>query len=101
METHFIERFKDDLFVDPTNSVLAKEAFDGATFSARLAAACVIEKEHSAWKHNLPGKTERPSSIVCQILNALLIIMLANMFRGQRLNLHMVLFSPFQSPSLC
>ncbi|XP_015892065.2 methylcrotonoyl-CoA carboxylase subunit alpha, mitochondrial isoform X2 [Ziziphus jujuba] len=55
VETHFIERFKDDLFVDPSNSISAKEAFDAARFSAGLVAACVIEKEHSAWKDNLPA----------------------------------------------
>lgn len=60
METHFIERFKDDLFVDPSNSISAKEAFDAARFSAGLVAACVIEKEHSAWKDNLPGKLNVP-----------------------------------------
>ncbi|KAF3436262.1 hypothetical protein FNV43_RR23354 [Rhamnella rubrinervis] len=55
VETHFIERFKDDLFVNPANSVVAEEAFNAARFSARLVAACIIEKEHSAWKENLSG----------------------------------------------
>ncbi|GMN48839.1 hypothetical protein TIFTF001_018013 [Ficus carica] len=55
VETHFIEHFKDELFVDPNNSVLAKEAYDAARFSAALVAACVIEKEHSAGKENLRG----------------------------------------------
>lgn len=56
VETHFIEHFKDDLFVDPNNSVLAKEAHDAARFSATLVAACIIEKEHSTQKENLPGR---------------------------------------------
>ncbi|XP_024025268.1 methylcrotonoyl-CoA carboxylase subunit alpha, mitochondrial [Morus notabilis] len=55
VETHFIEHFKDDLFIDPDNLVLEKEAYDAARFSAALAAACVIEKEHSARKENIPG----------------------------------------------
>ena len=65
METHFIERFKDDLFVEPANSVVAEEAFDAARFSARLVAACIIEKEHSAWKENFPGKIEGPNPELC------------------------------------
>lgn len=56
VETHFIEHFKDELFVDPNNSVLAKEAYDTAKFSAAMVAACVIEKEHSAGKENLRGR---------------------------------------------
>lgn len=56
METHFIEHFKDDLFVDPDNLGLEKESYDAARFSAALAAACVIEKEHSARKENIPGR---------------------------------------------
>ncbi|KAL5561726.1 hypothetical protein UlMin_031473 [Ulmus minor] len=55
VETHFIEHFKDDLFADPSNSVSAKKAYDDAKFSATLAAACVIEKEHLTLKEKLPG----------------------------------------------
>ncbi|PON94953.1 Pyruvate carboxylase [Trema orientale] len=55
VETHFIEHYKDDLFVDPSNSVLAKEAYDAARFSATLVAACIIKKEHSTLKENIPG----------------------------------------------
>lgn len=55
METHFIEQFKDDLFVFPTNSVSAKEEYDAARLSATLAAACVISREHSLLQENLPG----------------------------------------------
>lgn len=65
METHFIERFKDDLFVDPANPVVAEEAFGAARFSGRLVAACVLEKEHSAWKGNLPVRIESPNPEFC------------------------------------
>ncbi|KAK9281063.1 hypothetical protein L1049_003956 [Liquidambar formosana] len=55
VETHFIEHFKEDLLVDPSNSVLAKEAYAAARLSATLVAACVCEKEHSSLKESLPG----------------------------------------------
>ncbi|XP_022150199.1 methylcrotonoyl-CoA carboxylase subunit alpha, mitochondrial isoform X2 [Momordica charantia] len=47
VETHFIERYKDDLFVDPSNFVMAKEAYETARLNARLAAACILHLEHS------------------------------------------------------
>lgn len=50
VETHFIENHKDDLFIDPNNSLLAKEAYSSARFSAGLAAACLCEKERSFLK---------------------------------------------------
>ncbi|GAV78385.1 CPSase_L_chain domain-containing protein/Biotin_lipoyl domain-containing protein/Biotin_carb_C domain-containing protein/CPSase_L_D2 domain-containing protein [Cephalotus follicularis] len=55
VETHFLEHHKDDLFVDPNNLGLAKEAYSGARFSAALLAACVCEKEQSALKESPPG----------------------------------------------
>lgn len=55
METHFIEHFKDELFPDSNNSMVAKEMLDAAKFSAMLIAACVSEKELSASKKNLSG----------------------------------------------
>lgn len=58
VETHFIERFKDDLFVDPSNSLLVDKVAGAARFSATIAAACLIEKENSEFRENLPGKLE-------------------------------------------
>ncbi|KAF5455004.1 hypothetical protein F2P56_024623 [Juglans regia] len=55
VETHFIEHFKDDLFVAPTNSTSANEAHDAARLSATLVAACVISSEHSLLEENPPG----------------------------------------------
>ncbi|XP_010652000.1 methylcrotonoyl-CoA carboxylase subunit alpha, mitochondrial isoform X4 [Vitis vinifera] len=55
VETHFIEHFKDDLFVDPSNLLLANEAYDAAKFSAVLIAACVCEKERCNLKESPPG----------------------------------------------
>ncbi|KAM1001432.1 hypothetical protein ACFX15_007612 [Malus domestica] len=55
VETHFIERFKDDLFVDPSNSLLVDKVAGAARFGATLAAACLIEKENSEFRENLPG----------------------------------------------
>lgn len=56
VETHFIEHFQDDLFVNPSNSVLANEAYDAAKLSAVLVSACVCEKERCALKESPPGK---------------------------------------------
>ncbi|KAM7257101.1 hypothetical protein ACFE04_012842 [Oxalis oulophora] len=51
VETHFIEHHKDDLLVDPNNSVLANDALSNARVSAALLAACLCEKEqHSLSK---------------------------------------------------
>ncbi|KAF7818348.1 methylcrotonoyl-CoA carboxylase subunit alpha, mitochondrial [Senna tora] len=54
VETHFIDNYKDDLFVDHNNSALAK-AYKTARLSAYLAAACLIEKEHFLLMRNPPG----------------------------------------------
>lgn len=56
LETHFIEHFKDDLFDDPTNSALAKEAYDDAKHFAALVAACKCKKEHRSLQDANPGK---------------------------------------------
>ncbi|MED6110858.1 hypothetical protein PIB30_046797 [Stylosanthes scabra] len=52
VETHFIENYKVDLFVDSTNS---KEAYEAARLGATLVAACLIEKEHFTLARNPPG----------------------------------------------
>lgn len=56
VETHFIEHYKDDLFVDPSNLEVANTVLCAARFGAKLAAACLIEKENSVFRENLPGK---------------------------------------------
>ncbi|XP_019441882.1 PREDICTED: methylcrotonoyl-CoA carboxylase subunit alpha, mitochondrial isoform X1 [Lupinus angustifolius] len=55
VETHFIDNHKEDLFVDTTNSVSAKEAYAAARLSASFVAACLIEKEHVTLARNTPG----------------------------------------------
>ncbi|XP_023750744.1 methylcrotonoyl-CoA carboxylase subunit alpha, mitochondrial [Lactuca sativa] len=55
LETHFIDHFKDDLFVNPNDSVSAESAYDSAKHSAALVAACICEKEHTLLKKNPPG----------------------------------------------
>ncbi|KAJ7972757.1 Biotin carboxylase [Quillaja saponaria] len=55
VETHFIEHHKKELFVDPTNSGLAKEAYEAAKLSASLVAACLIQKEQFILKGKPPG----------------------------------------------
>jgi hypothetical protein len=55
VETHFIDNYKEDLFVDANNSASAKEAYEAARRSASLVAACLIEKEHSVSARNPPG----------------------------------------------
>lgn len=60
VETHFIENFRDDLFVDPSHMELAKEAYDAAKTSAILVAACFCEKEHVSLRKSPPGKDQEP-----------------------------------------
>lgn len=55
VETHFIDNYREDLFVDANNSVSAKEAYDAARLSASLVAACLIEKEHFILARSAPG----------------------------------------------
>lgn len=56
VETHFIEHFRDDLFVDPSNSVSAEVAYNAANYSAALVAACVCKGEHVRMMESPPGK---------------------------------------------
>lgn len=65
METHFIDKYKEDLFVDANNSVSAKEAYEAARRSASLVAACLIQKGHSISARNPPGIV---SLLLCHIL---------------------------------
>ncbi|XP_076960015.1 methylcrotonoyl-CoA carboxylase subunit alpha, mitochondrial-like [Bidens hawaiensis] len=55
LETHFIDQFKDDLFVKPKDSASAEAAYDAAKHSAALVAACICEKERSLLKKSPPG----------------------------------------------
>ncbi|XP_022727704.1 methylcrotonoyl-CoA carboxylase subunit alpha, mitochondrial-like isoform X1 [Durio zibethinus] len=55
VETHFIEHHKDDLFVDPNNKVISKDAYDAARLGANLVAACLCEKERSALQEGHSG----------------------------------------------
>ncbi|PWA55829.1 methylcrotonyl-CoA carboxylase alpha chain [Artemisia annua] len=55
LETHFIDQFKDDLFVKQNDSVSAEAAYDAAKHSAVLVAACICEKEHMLVKKSPPG----------------------------------------------
>lgn len=60
VETHFIEHFRDDLFVDPSHMEVAKEACGAAETSAILVAACFCEKEHVSVRKSPPGKDKGP-----------------------------------------
>lgn len=60
VETHFIEHYKDDLFVNPSQLESVKEAYDAAKYSAFLVAACVCEKEIACWRKRAPGKFRVP-----------------------------------------
>ncbi|KAK9057330.1 hypothetical protein SSX86_022165 [Deinandra increscens subsp. villosa] len=55
LETHFIDQFKDDLFVTQKDSALAEVAYDAAKQSAALVAACICEKERTLLKKSPPG----------------------------------------------
>lgn len=54
VETHFIEHFKNDLFIDSADEVAA-EAYAAAKLGASLVAACICEKEHVTLKETLLG----------------------------------------------
>lgn len=101
VETHFIDNYKDDLFVDPNNSVLAKEAYEAARLSASLAVACLIEKEHVMLTRNHPGKLPHSSFAMyrSEFLEIILVFTSASVFREQQLTPCMVFFSAIQSPS--
>ncbi|KAI4329723.1 hypothetical protein MLD38_028076 [Melastoma candidum] len=55
VETHFIEKFQDDLFVDPNDQALAKRAYDEAKYSAVLVAACICKEEQYARREGSNG----------------------------------------------
>ncbi|XP_077239670.1 methylcrotonyl-CoA carboxylase alpha chain [Tasmannia lanceolata] len=55
VETHFIEHFKDDLFVDSTDAI-RKEAYIAARLGATLVAACVCKKEQIASMEHFAGE---------------------------------------------
>ncbi|KAL8142554.1 hypothetical protein V2J09_015586 [Rumex salicifolius] len=46
VETHFIEHFKDDLFVDSGDAIMKKEQHEAVKLSAILVSACLCKKEH-------------------------------------------------------
>lgn len=60
VETHFIENFKDDLFIDPSHSVSAHEAYNAAKHSAALVVACICEKELATLRKKPPGNFKNP-----------------------------------------
>ncbi|KAL8214964.1 hypothetical protein R6Q57_004413 [Mikania cordata] len=53
--THFIDQFKDDLFVTPKDSAEAEKAYDAAKHSAALVGACICEKERTRLNKSPPG----------------------------------------------
>ncbi|XP_031252942.1 methylcrotonoyl-CoA carboxylase subunit alpha, mitochondrial isoform X4 [Pistacia vera] len=55
VETHFIQHHKDDLFVDPSSSKIAKVSYGAARLNAMVVAACFCELEHSAFKQSPLG----------------------------------------------
>ncbi|XP_071929844.1 methylcrotonoyl-CoA carboxylase subunit alpha, mitochondrial-like [Coffea arabica] len=54
VETHFIERYKDELFLNPSDSVLAQEAYHAAKHAASIVAACFCQSEHAAVEKDIP-----------------------------------------------
>lgn len=58
VETHFIEHFKNDLFVDSTDAI-AEETSNAAKLGASLAAACVCRQEQLALKDNFHGNLDK------------------------------------------
>ncbi|XP_058072459.1 methylcrotonoyl-CoA carboxylase subunit alpha, mitochondrial isoform X3 [Magnolia sinica] len=54
VETHFIEHFKDDLFVASTDTI-AKDSWASAKLSATLVAACVCKLEQISSKESFTG----------------------------------------------
>ncbi|XAR61176.1 Methylcrotonoyl-CoA carboxylase [Bertholletia excelsa] len=55
VETHFIEHFQNDLFVDPSNLLSSQEVQNAAKLGASLVAACICEKALGALKERPPG----------------------------------------------
>ncbi|KAG0468719.1 hypothetical protein HPP92_018047 [Vanilla planifolia] len=54
VETHFIECFKEDLFIDP-NGNIAAEIRAAAKLSAAFVAACICKMDHNTSKEKLQG----------------------------------------------
>lgn len=101
VETHFIEHFKDDLFVDPNNLALANEAYDAAKLSAVIIAACVSEKERCSFEESSPGNLLFEQSKIYHIfcVKFFFIFMTADLCSWQKSTLNMVCISTFQSSS--
>lgn len=56
VETHFIERYKDDLFIDGANSISAQEAESASKHAASIVAACICQKELATLKDKASGE---------------------------------------------
>lgn len=56
METHFIEQYKDDLFISACNTGIAQEACNAMRRGASIAAACIWKMELAASRDSAPGK---------------------------------------------
>lgn len=95
VETHFIDNYKEDLFVDANNSMSAK-AYEAARLGASFVAACLIEKEHLVLSRNPPGIVP---FLLYEVLSCVLYISFEftslNMFRWQQLTPYMVCFTTF------
>ncbi|GAA0141591.1 ligase [Lithospermum erythrorhizon] len=59
VETHFIENYKDDLFIDPDNATLAENSSSALIYGSSIVAACIYEKQLARSRLNAP----RPLSI--------------------------------------
>uniref|UniRef100_M1BPD9 Biotin-containing subunit of methylcrotonyl-CoA carboxylase n=1 Tax=Solanum tuberosum TaxID=4113 RepID=M1BPD9_SOLTU len=55
VETHFIERYKDDLFIDGSNSISVEKAESAAKHAASIVAACICQNELATLKDKAPG----------------------------------------------
>jgi len=56
VETHFIERYKDDLFIDGSNSISVEKAESAAKHAASIVAACICQNELATLKDKAPGE---------------------------------------------
>ncbi|KAI0501217.1 hypothetical protein KFK09_016160 [Dendrobium nobile] len=52
--THFIEQFKEDLFIDSGVDIAAGTS-SASKLGAALVAACICEMDHNSYKENFPG----------------------------------------------
>nr|XP_010326394.1 biotin carboxyl carrier protein of acetyl-CoA carboxylase isoform X1 [Solanum lycopersicum] len=55
VETHFIERYKDDLFIDGSNPISAEKAESAAKHAASIVAACICQNELARLKDKAPA----------------------------------------------